>query len=161
MSSRNFLFIALVLVGFLSCKSKSAYDYNQNLVKLENSITNDIGQTENLVGKYVESNKYDSIVVVSTRMERLIEDRIETIQKMQTPEVKEAENFKEAYIRYFRFMQSIYTTYKNFGEQDTDAGRLKESQKMDKITARKNEEITALQNAQRKYAEANGFKLEK
>src|SRR5690349_12304071 len=115
------LTIALVLViSIASCKSKAAFDYSQDFVKKEKSLLPDITSTEDKVSGYVSAGQYDSIAIAGERMEKIVDEKLQEIKKSSVPDVKEGENFKEACIKYFEFIKSMYTNYKEYGRAATE-----------------------------------------
>ncbi len=54
----------------------------------------------------------------------------------------------------------MYTVYANFGSAGSDEQRETQWQKLFELVGKKNESIKAMQDAQQKFANANGFKLE-
>ncbi len=129
------------------------------IVKKERGLSPAIEETENKVGKYFTSLNYDSIVIVSKQMEDKIDVELQELIKTAAPGVPEGENFKQASIRYFEYLKSIYTNYKNFGLQTNEEGRTTEQQKMATLVNQKEEVLAEMQASQRKYAMANGFTL--
>lgn len=159
---KKLVFAAMVLISITSCDSKKkAFDYSENFVKKENSLLSDITSTENKVERFVAAQQYDSIAVAGEKMEQLVESKIQEIKKEPAPDVKEADNFKEACLKYFGFIKSMYTSYKEFGLAKDEAEREKAKAKVIELATTKQAAITAMQTAQKKFADANGFKLEK
>ena len=75
--------------------------------------------------------------------------------------MKEADNFKRAMLKYFQYIKSLYTNYKNWGNAETVEERDVIVLAIQKLVRDKEKVITEMQGAQRKYADVNGFKLEK
>ncbi len=157
---KKLIFAALLLTAFAACKSKSAFNYSQDFVKKEKSLLPDITATEDNVKKYMEKELYDSIAFAGEKMEKLVEVKIKEIKDNPAPDAKEGENFKEAGIRYFSFIKSMYSIYKKFGEAKTPEARDVELKNIIALTNKKNAAIEDMQRAQKSYADANGFKLE-
>ena len=156
----TFIIAAMLLVTLASCNSKKALKYSQTIVKLERSLMSDIELTETKVEQYANEQNYDSIVAVSDRMEKIIDRKLQEVTTMQAPKVKEAENFKQASIRYFSYLKSIYTSYKKFGLAQSDEDRQRELQNLQNLVGGKTVAVTEMQTAQKKFADANGFKVE-
>ena len=148
------------LIALVSCNSKKALKYSQTIVKLERSLMTDIEQTENKVEQFANEQNYDSIIAVADRMEKIIDGKLQEVTTLPAPKAKEAENFKQASIRYFSYLKSIYTSYKKFGLAQSDDARQREMENLQEIVARKSEAVNEMQSAQKKYADANGFKIE-
>ncbi|MEO6254096.1 MAG: hypothetical protein ABIO79_12355 [Ferruginibacter sp.] len=152
---------AILLISIASCKTKDAFNYSQDFVKKETSLLADITATEDNVTRYVSAEQYDSIAVAGERMEKLVEVKLQEVKKAPAPDVKEGENFKEACIKYFQYIKSMYTGYKEFGLAPTDTERQAVQQRIMELSRNKQAAITAMQTAQKKFADANGFRIEK
>lgn len=158
---KRIIIAAIVIISIASCKSKGAFNYSQDFVKKENSLLPDITRTEDNVKRYMDKEQYDSIAIAGEKMEELVSSKIKEVRTTPAPDAKEAENFKEACIRYFEFIKSMYTGYKDFGKATTKEQREAEMDKLVDITKKRNDAINAIQQAQQKYADANGFRLER
>lgn len=155
------LSIAIILLASLAgCKSKSAFNYSQEFVKKERGLLPDITSTEASVKGFLAAEQYDSIATAGERMEKLIGEKIKEIKNQPAPDAKEADNFKEAGIKYFEFMKSMYTGYKNYGHATTPEARDEEMAKLRNIASEKVAVVNTMQLAQKKFADANGFKIE-
>jgi len=155
-----FIVVALVLLATVSgCKSKTAFDYSEKIVRLERDLGPHIEKADQQMAKYLETQTYDSVISISTRMENLVETKLEVIKNSQPPSVEEADNFKKAAIRYFNYMKSMYTSYKNFASQTEEEGKEKARQQLVTLAGQGEDEVKNMQMAQRKYARANNFKI--
>jgi hypothetical protein len=154
------LLLGVALITFLaSCNTKTAFNYNEDFVKKEKSLEPEISKTETSVSAYMATEQYDSIAVAGEHMETLIDKIVKDIKDKPAPDVKEGSSFKEAGIRYFDFMKSMYTVYKDFGHAGTPEGRQVQLERLQSLTSKKTEEIQHIQDAQKKFADANGFKI--
>ncbi|HQW82991.1 MAG TPA: hypothetical protein PK987_00945 [Ferruginibacter sp.] len=155
------IFIAFaIIVCIASCKSKDAFNYSQDFVKKEKSLLPDITKTEENVKRYMDKEQYDSIAIAGEKMVELINSKIKEVRNEPAPDAKEAENFKEACVRYFEFIKSMYIGYENYGKASTKEQRETAMTNLVDITIKKKDAINAIQLAQQKYADANGFRLE-
>lgn len=161
LSLRQLLGILVLSAALLSCKSKAAFDYSQNFVKKESTLTGAITETENKIGSFIRNEQYDSIVACADRMEAKVDAVMKEVKDEPAPSVKEGDNFKEAGIKYFAFIKSIYTGYKAYGAAKTPEDRDAELTKLQDISSKKMDAIKAIQDAQQKFADANGFKIAK
>jgi hypothetical protein len=152
---------ALLLTALISCKSKTAFDYSQAIVKMENDLSADLAKADLKVAEYMEAQKTDSAIMMTQQMETLAEGTLKEIQELEAPKVKEAENFKKAAIRYFSYIKSIYTSLNRLTMAATDDEKEIERQRLARIIKDKEETTDAMQEAQRKFAAANDFRLEK
>jgi hypothetical protein len=150
-----------IALTMLSCKSKKiAFNYNQEIVAMEKELEPAIKSTENNVGRYVTAGRYDSIAVAGKLMQDIIQEIIDKIEKQDAPDAKEGENFKLASLKYFKFIRGLYTEYIKLGNAKTDDEKGLVLQDIKKIVDEKNKIIVEMQTAQRKYADANGFKVQ-
>ena len=159
MNFKSILFI-LLIPAFFGCKSKTAHTYSQWIVGKETSLLPDINKTENNVERFATAGNFDSIAIVSERMERLVDKRLQEIEDKPAPDLKEAENFKKASLRYFAFLESIYTRYKIFALKKTDEERDIERKTMIALMEEKPRVVLDMQEAQQKFAKANGFRIQ-
>lgn len=102
------LAIIIFLVSLAACKSKTAFNYSEEFVKKERTLGPDIQKAEADVASFNREEKYDSIAAIGQRMEKLLDTRLREIQDNPAPDVKEGDNFKNAGIKYFTFLKSIY-----------------------------------------------------
>lgn len=160
---KKLIIIAALPVCFVACSSraKSAVNYNNEIIAKENSLQPDVEATENNVGKYFNAGQYDSIAIAGEHMEGIVQKKIDEINTMPAPDAKNIGSFKAAVIEYFKFIKSLYTDYKEYGRADTEEKRAQVALDIQKIVNRKQEALNDLQSAQRKFADANGFRLEK
>lgn len=157
---RKSLLILLLAVTFVSCKTKIALKFNQEIVNKEQVLLPDITLTEEKIGKYFEHQQYDSISIAGEKMAQKIQKAIDEIKALHTPDIAEAENFKAAYLRYFAFMKSAYTTYENYGKATTDEARNLKVEELQTIVGRRQTITNEVLSAQKKFAVANGLRLE-
>ncbi len=158
---KKIIIAAILFAGLASCgKSKSGFKYSQDIVAKERSLQPDINATETKVEKFAMSGQYDSIAAAGAHMEEVVQKKIDEINKMPLPGAKGASDFKAAVMRYFAYIKSMYTAYKDWGSASTDEVRSAELEDIQKLVDGKNEVITDMQKAQKKYAEDNGFKIE-
>lgn len=156
-------FFAVIMVAALltACGSKkAAFQFSEDIVKKERSLISDIEKTEDAVERYNTAEQFDSIVIVSEKMEKLIDEKVKEIRALKTPKAKGAEEFKTAAIRYFEFMKSLYTGYKNYGKAPSAEEREKVITDVMDIVNKKDDAVKDMQTAQKKYADDNGFKVE-
>ena len=157
---KKIFFAAIFLVSLAACKSKSAFNYSQDFVKKERNLSPDMASTEEKVKGYVAKDEFDSIGYAGELMEKLVDVKLKEIKDQAAPDAKEGENFKEAGIKYFSYIKSIYTAYKDYGYAKTPEAKEEEMTKLRAIVDKKADAIEEMQKAQKKYADANGFKLE-
>lgn len=152
---------ALLLMILISCRSKTAFDYSEAIVKMENELSADIAKADLKVTEYLDAKKTDSAIMMSQQMESLVDSKLNEIQKLEAPKVKEGDNFKKAAVRYFSYIKTIYTSFNRFTMAATDEQKEIERERLAKIIKDKKEATDAMQEAQRKFAAANDFRIEK
>jgi hypothetical protein len=145
---------------FVACNTRSAFNYSEEVVKMEKSLVPQIEETEKKVNEYFTAGKYDSIAAVSGRMESSIQNAMDKLNNIPVPDVKEAEKFKASFMKYFNFMKSVYTEYKKMGLAATDDERNKYLQEVQRIASGRFAVMSEVQTAQKAFAEANGFKVQ-
>ena len=156
---KKLLLLIPVILLICSCKSKTALDFSEKIVSKEKSLEDDIKNTENKVKSFVSAGKFDSMAVVSAKMEGLINEKLNEIKNMETPDLKFAGDFKRHAIEYFTYMKGIYTGYVKYAKAETDELKQKEYENIQKMLSQKNTVLGSMQDSQRKFAEANGFKV--
>jgi len=156
---KKLLHLIPVLFVFYSCGSKAALDFSETIVKKERSLQTDIIKTENKVKTYYETRQYDSMAAVSEKMEKIIGDRLEEIKNLKTPDIKLADEFKSESVNYFAYMKNIYTSYVQYARAGTEDVRAKEFVNLQKVVSKKEEVIRKMRDSQKRFAEANGFKI--
>jgi hypothetical protein len=159
---RKFVFAALLFTMFTGCKSgsKSAFNYSEDIVRKEKSLAPDMESTELKVEKYITAEHYDSIAIAGEYMEKLVQKKIDEIDAMPVPKVKESGNFKKATMDYFKYIKKIYTEYKNLGNAKTEDDRAAVIENLRKLVESKQAAINEMQTVQKRYASANGFKIQ-
>ena len=160
---KKLIIITTLVAGMTACKSnsKSARDYNNDIIAQENILLPEATATDSKVAKFYEAGQYDSIAAAGEKMESLVQKSIDEINSMPVPNAKGVDDFKAAMIRYFKFIKSLFTNYKEYGQADTDEKRLEKTLQIQKTVSEKKDVHNEMQGAQRKFAEANNFKLER
>ena len=106
--------LALLLISVFSCKSKTAFDYSQQIVKMETELSADIAAADKKVSKFLEAEQNDSAVVIAQHMEDLADKKLKEVQKLDAPDVEEGENFKKEAVKYFSYLKAIYSSFTTF-----------------------------------------------
>ena len=159
---KRIIIITALFAGITACnsKSKSARDYNNNIIAEERSLQPEEQTIEDNVKKYYDAGQYDSIALAGGHMEEVVQKSIDEIDALPVPKTNGVEIFKAAVIQYFKFFKSIYTIYKEYGLAGTDERRTEIMTELQKLTSQKQEVVNDLQRAQRKYAGDNNFRME-
>jgi hypothetical protein len=158
---KNIIITFVILTFFPACNSNNAYTYSEEFVASENSLIPNIEITETKVETFIENEQFDSVAVASEKMENQIDSIIGEIKIKPAPNGKLGEKFKVDVLKYFEYFKSIYASYKNYGNAKTDKNRIEEAVKMQTIISTKDAVVKKIQQSQREFAEANGFKLQK
>ena len=151
--------LAFLLVSILSCKSKPAFDYSESVVSIERSLGPALISSQKKIIESFQENRMDTILAVSRRVVGIIDGKIEEIKSLKLPDVKEGENFRSATLRHFTNLRNAYAGYGQIAMQPTDEAKEAERQKVLRIEQEGRISLGEMQRAQRKYAEANGFKV--
>jgi len=157
---KKLLFVLLLTLTLVSCKTKIALNFNQEVINKEQVLLPYITLTEEKIGKYFKHQQYDSISIAGEKMANKIQKAIDEIKSLHTPDIAGAENFKVAYLHYFAFMKSVYNTYESYGKETTDDGRNLKLEALQTIVSRRQTITNEVLSAQKKFAVANGLRLE-
>jgi hypothetical protein len=155
----TFVTLSLFLAILVSCKSKSAFDYSEKIVAIERSLGPSIMTGEKKIIDAFQTSNMDTAIAVSKRMAAIIGEKITDINALTLPDVEEGENFKKATVRHFTNLRDIYAGYGRIAMQPTDEERESERQKVLLMEEDGKKSLVEMQRAQRKFAEANGFKI--
>ena len=153
--------IPLFLILSFSCKSKTAFDFSQQIVKMEIELAADIAIADEKVRKFLEAKQNDSAVIITQQMVELVDKKLKEVQKLDAPNVEEADNFKKEAVRYFSYLKSIYSSFRRFTMAASDEAKEAERLRLVRIVNEKEEATGALRAAQQKFAAANNFRIEK
>jgi hypothetical protein len=156
---KKLLLLVPVILLMCSCKSKTALNFSEKIVQKEESLEDYIKNTESKVRDFISAGKFDSMAIVSAKMEGLVNEKLNEIKSMETPDLKFAGDFKRHAAEYFTYLKAIYTGYVKYAKAETDELKQKESENIQKMLSQKNTILGTMQDSQRKFAEANGFKL--
>jgi nitrogen fixation/metabolism regulation signal transduction histidine kinase len=155
-----FLYLFLLLVLFSSCNSKSAFNYSQEVVKTEKLLLPQVEETEKKVAEFFPAQQFDSMAIVSRKMEVAVQNAKDHLDNLPVPDAKQAKEFKEGVMRYFSFMKSVYTDYRKVAEAKTEEERNKHLARVQLIPTKRQEELSRIKEIQQKYADANGFRVQ-
>jgi hypothetical protein len=112
------------------------------------------------VGKYIDAQQFDSVVVAGEAMEKKVQQKIDILDGKPAPSAKEGASFKAAVLKYFKYIKSLYASYTRLGKAKDQAGRETVFKEMQDIVGDKGKIIMELQAVQKKFASANGFRIE-
>jgi hypothetical protein len=157
---KKIIVVVFIITCIVSCKSNNAFKYSQDFVASEQKLMPMIESTETKVEGYIALKQYDSMVIVSEKLENAIGETIKDAKAKPAADAKDGEKFKVDVIKYFEFLKSVYGSYKDFGNAATDNARQAEVVKMRQLISKKAEVVKIIQTAQKDFAKANGFKIE-
>lgn len=123
---------------------------------LENSLEEPMLKAEAEIKVRSDNGNMQGVAQSAKAMEDSIQLRVDEVKKL-TPVGKGGEDFKIVLTRYFEFLKSIYTTYREIAEAPNDNVRAEKGKQMQSIMNAQSSVITTLQQAQQKYAADNGF----
>jgi hypothetical protein len=148
----------ILLVLITACSGQTALKYNEDVIDLEHSLVPDIEKTENAVAQYIDHGHIDSIAYVARPMEQKVDSAITKLKALKEPDTAEGKAFKRSSIGYFEYMKSIYTAYRTMAEAPEDA-RDAAIANVQSLATRKDSVVNDMQQAQRRFAKASGFKI--
>lgn len=166
MKQLSFLILAFSTF-FFSCtstkkeKAETPMQFSEKIVNAEMALAQPLAQAEQSIRIQADSANYKAMGTTAANAEKLVQDKIDEIEKISASEFKGGEDFKKTAIDYFKYVKSIYTAYKNIGNADNEGIRLAETRRMDTVLATQQNVIAMMQAAQDKFAIENGFQVEK
>lgn len=152
-------FFAYVMVS--GCKSNNAFDYSEAIVKIESEFAAEMLVSDKKATFYTDAGRYDSAAIITQQMEDFAAEKLEQVRDLKAPNVAEGENFKQAAVRYFTYLKTIYSSFNKLTKATSDADREGERQRLARIVRDKDDATRSLQAAQQKFAAANNFRVEK
>jgi hypothetical protein len=157
---KKIIALVFIAVTVISCKSNNAFKYSQEFVTNEKKLIPLIEITEKKVEGFISEAKYDSIAIVSEKLESVIEETIKDAKAKPAADAKDGEKFKADVIKYFEYLKSVYSLYKDYGNAGTEEGRQQQITKMQEILSHRPQVVSTIQTAQKDFAKSNGFKIE-
>ena len=157
--TKNLLIVLLAVVGLSSCTNKSAFNFRESIVAIEYKIGEAVQRTQPQVERMIREQANDSLIAVCREVEQVVDKCIVELNNLETPNVPEAKEFKAAAVRYFGHFGQLYASYRNMGEQSTEADMMAAADKAVKLEEQTENVVESMRLAQQKYAKANGFKI--
>lgn len=151
-------FLAVILLA--GCRSKDALNFSENIVKIERKLGESVQEAQPDISRYMQDGIYDSLALLSGDIVKKTEASIEEINAMKAPDIPEAATFKATAVKYFTHVRNIYDSYKVYAEQPNDSLRATEVENMIRLEEGIDDLTKELQEAQRKFAKASGFRVE-
>ncbi|MFN4316244.1 MAG: hypothetical protein ACK4E0_18300 [Chitinophagaceae bacterium] len=151
--------LALVLVAS-SCKRKDAFNFSESIVAIDTKLGTEIEKVQPEVERLIKADERDSLIRLSTRMETMVDESLVKLNALKIPSVPEADQFHKESVRYFGHIKGLYTSYRNFAEETTDSTRMAAAVRIQEVEQNLTDVINSMQQAQQKFAKANGFKIE-
>lgn len=162
MLKKLFIFILLLAV-MAACKSKSnaAFKYNEAIVDKQKSFQEPGQIAEDNISRYYDAGHYDSIGVAGAEMETMLQKVIDDVKAIPVPDAKDVDEFKKAAIEYFEFHKSYYTYCIEYGHAENDDKRNEVMVRIEKFRSQLEDAENKIHQAQQKFADANGFRMER
>lgn len=129
---------------------------NERVMALENSLEEPMLKAEAEIKVRSDNGNYDGVIQSAKAMEDTIQLRIDHVKSLDPVGVG-GDDFKLISTRYFEYLKSIYTTYREMAEAKTDEARLEKAKQMEAIMKGQADVLGNLQRTQQKYAADNGF----
>lgn len=157
---KNILCFVFALAAIVSCNMQSALSFNDNLVGKENKLSEKMNTIQNNLNSYVENKNYDSISAVAGRIMNEIDNTISDVSKVSVPNLPEADNFKNGYIRYYKAIRSVYAAYKDYGTAP-EADKENALNKVNELGGKLSQVLSNFHTLQEKFTDANNLRLQK
>lgn len=161
-------FCVLSSVVFFSCKSQSSdtgpvpanpKEYSEKIADLEESLAEPLLKAEAEIKVRGDKGDFAGMAQSAKAMEDTVELRIHTLKKID-PVGKGGEDFKTVSVRYFEYIKSIYTSYKNIAEAKDEEAKKVAADKMAAVINAQPGVLTNLKTAQDKFAAENAFAVD-
>lgn len=156
------VFALLILLMAASCDSRKAFDFNQKLVAVDDSLGK---RMEAFSAKMNDVNTYKDFASLSGErkaLEAYVDGKITEIKAMK--DVNGSEQFHQEMIGYLQSARDLIS--QGFGplealnEQSTEEEANRMIANMQQLQARLEAQTKKLQQAQSEYARKNNFKIE-
>jgi hypothetical protein len=158
--NRHYLLVPCFVLVIVSCGSNHAFDYSEKIVRMESELSAEIAIADKKVSRYLEARKKDSAILVTGQMELMAERKLDEVRELSVPAVREGENFKTAAVGYFSYIKSIYSSFNRYTRAASDREKEAEANRLVRILAEKKSITLAMQEAQKKFAAANDFRVD-
>jgi hypothetical protein len=155
------LSVLLISVLLSSCASKSTLTLNDTIVKANEELRA-ASEIFNKDFEAVTNNNYTSLEPGRKKMVSLIDDKLKEVNNLKA-DMPGGEDFKNAFIEYYKFEKDIYDTdYKELCllTGDGDQGKLNEIVKQMQLKGDKEDAMEkSIHSEQQKFAQKNNLKL--
>lgn len=129
---------------------------NERIIAMENSLEEPMLKAEAEIKVRSGNGNMRGVAQSAKAMEDSIQLRVDEIKKL-APVGVGGEDFKVVSIRYFEFLKSIYTTYREIAEAKDENTKIEKGRQMQSLMNSQADVLSTLQQAQQKYAADNGF----
>lgn len=129
---------------------------NEKIMDLENSLAEPMLKAEAEIKARGDNGNIEGVIQSAKAMEDTIQLRLTKLKGLSTVGVG-GEDFKTATVRYFEYLKSIYTTYKEIAQAKDDNAKTEKRKQMETILSSQQAVMVNLQQTQQKYAADNGF----
>ncbi|ANH84005.1 hypothetical protein A8C56_16005 [Niabella ginsenosidivorans] len=135
----------------------TAKQYSDEVLRMQQSLAEPIRQAENEIKAFGDSANYSGMAGAAGKMESLIQGKIDTLNKIDAASFQGGADFKTVVIRYFEYLKSVYSSYKEIGNAANGVERLKATDDMyQKLSAQQDVE-ERMRTSQTRFAALNGF----
>lgn len=157
------LFSLLVLgcICFTSCStSGEAKEYNDHLVATQTKILPMVNKTDLAIRQHILNNQMDSVAAVSAVMMQVINTEMIALQNEKAPTLVGADNYKQAFVEYFKYLKNIYTSYKMWGKATTDTAKAEAFTLIEKYENQEDDYLKYMRKTQKIFAEKHHLKVQ-
>lgn len=153
-----------VVISFLfllaACKSKTvitAKQYSDEVLQMQQNLAEPIRQAEIEIKAFGDSSNFTGMAGAAGKMETLIQGKIDTLNKVDITAFKGGDEFKVVVIRYFEYLKSVYSSYKEIGNAANTADKIKATNEMYQKLAAQQDVEDRMRTSQTRFAALNGF----
>ena len=159
---------ALIVTSVLgACKSSTkgsaekpqiASEYYEKIIELEETMSEPLLTTEALIKARGDKSDFEGIAKAAKAMEDTVDVRINALKEMEPVGIG-GEDFKIVATRYFEYIKSIYSAYREIGQAKNEEARIKAAEEMTHTINGQQAVMENLQAAQAKFANSNHFSI--
>ncbi|MFC4263063.1 hypothetical protein ACFOWM_09250 [Ferruginibacter yonginensis] len=157
------LLVSLLLLGciyFTSCSTAGeAKDYNDHLIATQTKILPMVTKTDVAIREHIINNQMDSVATAAAAMMQVINTEMIALQNEKVPSLVGAEDYKKAFVEYFKYLKNIYTSYKMWGKATTEAARTEAFTLIEKYENQEDDYLRYMQKTQKIFAEKHHLKV--
>lgn len=156
---KSTLCVAITIVLLASCTDHAAKEFNDHLVIEQNSIMPAVIAADMKLNDLLARGEKDSIIALTTRMEKLIETKRKSLEAEKLPTVAGAKDYAEAFINYYKYEQSVYEAYRYWAGAKNDKDKQYGADLIIKLEDQSDKYTDYMRRCQRIYAEKNNLRV--